>query len=324
MEEPDSRISASAGSTLDLLAPTIFHELWWLEIATCGRYCLAEVREQAKVVGRLPYYPYKSMLGRSVIGPPPLTHFLGPAIAELAGKPNMGFFRRLEITKKLLRQLPKTSACYVKCHRDVTDVLAFQCEGFRAGVQFTHEVHPQAPELIWHNLRRSTRNRIRRAGETHVVTSGDDPAEFMRFYARTIALRKGQNNYMDIQVHSDLIGACLQRSRGRIYQAKQRDGRNVGAIFCAWDNVSSYYLMTCQEPTAHSGVTSLLVWEAINEAIRRNLIFDFDGVASEAGARSASNFTAIVSPRYTATRESACRRVLRATTSVFSHKNFFY
>jgi len=37
------------------LVPTVFHEEWWLDAATGGRYSIAEVKAGDKTVGRLPY-----------------------------------------------------------------------------------------------------------------------------------------------------------------------------------------------------------------------------------------------------------------------------
>jgi hypothetical protein len=57
--------------------------------------------------------------------------------------------------------------------------------------------------------------------------------------------------------------------------------------------------------------------------MRRGLIFDFDGAINEGGARLAANFTATVTPRYIAIRESDAMRVLRALRSVRRKPNYF-
>ena len=317
------QIVPSSDLNFDPLTPTIFHEHWWLDIATNGQYSVAEVRENGRVVGSLPYYLQKKM-GFSVVDMPPLTHFVGPAILEGHGKPNTKFLRRLDITNELVRALPDTSAFYIKCHRDVKDVLAFQGSGFRAGVQFTHEVPPERPEIIWEALRDKARNSIRAAKERYNVALSNDPDSFIRFYQRSVEMNKGEANHKDISVCTQLIKASMDRDRGSILEARNADGSLDAAIFCAWDNVSSYYLMTSRSPTAHMGATSLLVWEAICAASKRNLIFDFDGISSEGCARSANNFTSILTPRFTATRESAPMRVIRAVKSVFNQKSFYY
>ena len=307
----------------DPLIPTLFHEPWWLDIATGGRYDVAEVVDGGKIVGRLPYYTQK-MFGLSIVTLPPLTHFLGPAVTDCHGKPNTQFLRRLDITNRLIGQIPDVSSFYVKCHRDVTDVLAFQGAGFRAGVQFTHEIHPQPIEIVWKSLRDKARNHIGAARKKYSVTAGTDPDLFMQFYAWCVEKSKEESNHKDVHIHTELIRACLERGRGKIYEARERDGRLAAAIFCAWDNVSSYYLMTSRAPAAHGSSTSLLVWEAISDAVERNLIFDFDGIVSEGGARSANHFAPTLAPRYTAIRDSASTQILRAVKAVVKRPNFYY
>ena len=310
--------------SVDPLIPTLFHEPWWLDIASGGQYDVAEVMEGGKIVGRFPYFLQKKALGLSVVDLPPLTHFLGPVITGCYGKPNTQFLRRLDITTQLINKLPETSGFYVKCHRDVTDVLAFQGAGFRTGVQFTQEILPQPLELVWKSLRDKARNFIGAARRKYDVTTGKDPELFMRFYVESIEKNKGEDNHMCSELHAKLIGACLDRGCGKIYEARERSGRLAAAIFCAWDNVASYYLLTSRNPAAHGSSTSLLVWEAITDAVSRNLIFDFDGIVSEGGARAGNNFAHILTPRYTAMRESAPMHVFRAVKSVFKPRSFYY
>ena len=309
---------------VDPLAPTLFHESWWLDIAAGGRYSVAEVMEHGIVVGRLPYFLIKKGGGILVVDLPPLTHFLGPALVPCEGKLHKQFSYRQDVMKELILQLPKTSSFYLKCHRGVPDVVAFQSAGFRAGVQFTQEIFPQPSDEIWQSMRSKARQAIRGASAQGSIVTGDDPDLFMQFYVDSIEKNKNTDNTMDRAVHTKLIRACLERGRGKIYEARGRDGALAAAIFCAWDNVASYYLMTSRNPAAHPGNTIMLVWEAIKDAIERNLIFDFDGIASEGGARAANNFTPLLSPRYTVLRESSPMRIYRALRAVVKPSSFFY
>jgi len=174
------QIVSSNGFSGDLLTPTIFHEDWWLNIATEGRYRVVEVAESGLVVGRLPYF-LRERFGASSIILPPLTHFLGPAII----KSYANSFRRIDLTKELLGKLPPTSAQLFKCHRDVQDVIAFQSAGYRTTVQFNYEIQPLPIDVLWKHFRDKTRNLIRRAGKCHTVSVGNDPAQFIQFYTPT-------------------------------------------------------------------------------------------------------------------------------------------
>lgn len=309
-------------SPVDVLAPTIFHEAWWLDIACKGDFKVIEYSDHGKVVGRLPYYSYRKY-GFTITHLPPLTHFLGPAVIEGEGKPSTKFLRRLEITSALIRQIPRHASFYIKCHRDINEVIAFQNNGFRTCVQFTNELQPQPADALWDSLRPDARNSIRSARDKYVAVKGDDPARFMDFYTKNIKA-KGLKNNMDAEVCTRLVTACLERRRGQIIEARESDGTIAAAVFCAWDSTSCYGLMMTQKEGAHRGAVKFIIWESILEAFNRNLIFDFDGVSSEATARVANDFTVAFMPRYTVLRESAPMRALRALQSTFREENCYF
>jgi hypothetical protein len=306
-----------------ILEPTIFHEKWWLDIATGGKYGMAEYTEQGKVVGRLPYFIYDKF-GMKMGSLPPLTHFLGPAVNAGQGKECTKFLKRLEVTSELIRQLPATASFYIKCHRDITETVAFQGAGFRTSVQFTNELHPKAVDLLWNDIRTKPRNNIRAARDGYTVSEGNDPERFMDFYDKNIEGR-GEKNNKDIPACTRLVAACLERKRGRILESRDnRDGSLAASVFYAWDDTSAYYLMTTHKRDAHRGATALAVWEAICDSAKRGLIFDFDGIYSEGCAKSANDFSASFSPRYIVRRESAPMRVMRAAQSLISEKSFYF
>ncbi len=305
---------------LDPLEPTIFHEPWWLDIATYGQCRFAEVAEHGQVVGRIPYF-MRRKAGLSFSNMPMLTHFLGPAIYDGKGKANNRILKRMEIASELIAKLPPMALFQQKCHRDTTDVVAFQASGFRASVQFTHEIAPQSTDLVWKNMRDKGRNGIRLAREK-VSTTESEPEEFVRLYADNIAVR-GKTNYLDMQQTVKLLEACVERERGKFFAARGHDGKLICSIFCVWDGSAYYYLMSTRAPDAQRGVASLLIWDAITDAMERGLTFDFDGVASEGAARMAANFTSVISPRYVVTRENLPVKLWRCAESLVKPPNYF-
>lgn len=304
-EDPVSTSQSPATSALvsadpDLLAPTIFHETWWLDVATKHAYSVAEVSSVGKVVGRLPYLLSKRK-GLAHIIMPTLTHFLGPAVLEGEGSSNARFLKRLNITRELITQLPKAVSCEMVCHAGVTDVIAFQAENFGTTVQFTHEIHPLPEQELWKKMRDKTRNVIRRAQEQHDVVSLTDPQAFIDLYARNLQ----QKSYLDLSVCTRIVEACLARGRGRILAARSHNGGLAAANFCAFDSRSAYYLMATRASNAGNGASSLLVWKAMLEATSRKLIFDTDGIASQGDILFFAGFGADVRPRYVAKRFTA-------------------
>jgi hypothetical protein len=320
---PSRQRGVSFGAPIDPFAPTIFHERWWLDVATNGTCRFAEVRHNGLLVGRLPYFTRKRPLQGTAIDQPPLTHFLGPAILESDGKESSRFLRRLDITRGLIEQLPSVSFTYVKCHRDITDVISFQSCNFRTSVQFTHEIEPQQIDAVWKNMRDKGRNNIRQGQRTVIVDRTLSPRRFSEFYLENIRSR-GQSNHMDLDVCGRLIEAAVARERGLIFAARNAAGAIVAAIFCVWDQRSYYYLMSTRMESADRGAISLLLWEAINDSMKRGLVFDFDGVPDEGSARLFANFTPIAKPRYIAIRETKLGRIMTACKAAIRPPSPFY
>lgn len=309
------------GMAYDLLAPTIFHEPWWLDMVTGGDYQMAEVRDGGTVIGRLPYFP-RRRLGLRYSIMPPMTHFLGPAVMEGEGHAPTRFLHRLEITHALIRQLPALSLIHYKCHGDVTDVIAFQQEQFLTGVQFTHEIAPKAEDVLWMNLRSKKRKKIRHARQLVTVEQVRDPLEFWNIYDSNLRAR-GMKNVCEKRLCCQLIEACLNRGRGRIYAARDHTQSIVAAVFCIWDAKSCFYFMSTRAPNADNAV-SLLTWEAMVDAASRGLVFDFDGLNRAQSVLFFTEFGGVISPRYTVTRHTLAGGLAYAAKNWRRESRFFY
>lgn len=271
---------------------------------------MIEARHHGQVVGRMPYYLTRRP-GYTLCTLPTLTHFIGPATDDGEGSANTRFLRRLAITRDLIHQLPRSTYFYQKFHRGITDTLAFQGEGYDSSVQFTHELAPQPEAVIWAGMRDKTRNMVRKADRLFTCTTEHDPERFTRSYIDNLA-GQGRRNPLDLRTCQALIAACLARRCGRIYSAHQPDGTPAAAIFCAWDQTASYYLMSTRTPGSGNSATTLLLWKAICEATAAGRTFDFDGVGTSGAVLFYAGFGAVIQPRYIATKAGKLFTFLKA------------
>ncbi len=304
------------------LAPTVFHEDWWLDIATSGRVAWVEEQENGQPVARLPYFAVGGdccWMRRIVM--PMLTHFLGPVWVEREGNEVTRLARRIDLSRALIGKLPRTASTLIKCHAGVTDTIAFQMEGFRTGVQYTYEIAAQSAEAIWAGMRSTRRTIIRGAQKACVVEQLDDAAAFMRFYDDNLRA-EGLCSFLDSKVCVSLIEECLRRGRGAIYAAR-KDGLLQAAVFCVWDARASYYLMTTRKAGSHSGAISLLAYHAMLEASARGLTFDLDGLCDAGGVRFFTGFGGRVAPRYIVVRESGPMKIYRAMRAALHGENTY-
>lgn len=306
----------------DPLAPTVFHQPWWLEIATRGNYNYVEFSEHGEVVGRLPYFPRKRF-GMNYSIMPPMTHFVGPAIVEGDGSYATRFLRKATIIRELITQLPEASLYQYKCHRDITDTIAFQQEQFMTNVQFTHEIMPQPEEILWKQLRTSKRQKIRQAQKLHTVCEIYDAQEFWRFYDSNLQ-KRGTANVCEQELCCDLIQTSIERKQGRIYATRDQNGDLTSAVFFIWDATSYFYFMSSRTMTAHNGAISLIVWEALKDAASRGLIFDFDGINHANAVLFFTDFGGVISPRYIVTRHTLAGGLAMAWRDRGRNNRHFY
>ncbi|MDB5873331.1 MAG: hypothetical protein JWQ07_2773 [Ramlibacter sp.] len=285
------------------LTPTIFHERWWLEVVTGGRYQAAELRNHGQLVGWLPYLQSRRR-GFAVSEMPALTHLLGPALDEGKGSSNTRWLRRMDILNELLGRLPALGLFSQTCHPDTPDVMGFQANGFDAFVQFSAEIHPAPEDVLWGNMRDKTRNVIRRAGERSQLETVGDPRELERFYRKNLDL-DSRHSYFDLALITSVFEAASVRGQARIFAVRNAAKAIVAAVLYVWDDRRLWYLLSTRDPRfPDNGAVSLLIWHGMQQASRRGLIFDFDGVASTGAARFFAGFGAQIRPRYAVHRSS--------------------
>lgn len=300
---------ADAAPGIDPLNPTIFHEAWWLDAAAPGAWAEATVRSGDRVLGRLPYLLRRGRIGGTWCQMPTFCHFLGPAIDPGRGAPCNRTLRRDQILRDLIRGLPPHAVFSQRMHRGLSDVMVFSESGFHADAQFTFEIAPDHPDRLWSAMRDKTRNVIRRATERLEVTDDLAPADFARIYVEQ-ALATGVPSYYPQDGLARITAAAIGRERGRILAAKTPDGQVVAAIFCVWDRQCCYYLLSTRRRDAENGATAMLLWEAIQQASARGLIFDFDGLLTPGNRVFFLGFGGTVRPRFHVTRQTLAHRVL--------------
>jgi hypothetical protein len=308
---PDPRRDNLLRQICDPLSPTIFHEPWWLEAATGGRYEEVTVNSGGRIVGRLPYLR-KQRFGFTSFVPPELTHFLGPAVDEGNGSMESRNLRRSEITMELIEKLPSFGYFYQQFHRGIPDTLPFTQHGFTTELLFTYEVMPASEDTIWRNMRDKTRNVIRRAQEKTELFDVE-PEAFCVFYEANLQTRGKHSNYMFGLDARFLLATALERGRARLLGARDESGAILAAICYVWDEQVSYYLLTTRAHDTHSGVVSRLIWEAMRDSAARGLIFDFDVVGTTGSVLFYTAFGGEVRPRYLVRRITPTYSIMQST-----------
>jgi hypothetical protein len=300
------------------LAPTIFHEPWWMEIASDGAYQEATVESDGVVIARLPYKTWQKGFGVTLLGMPSLTHVLGPAIEETAGGSHLRRqVKNIGIISTLLAQLPKSTHISFRLHGDITDTLAFDAAGFTSGVDYTVEIPPDSKEALWRQMRDKTRNAVRRAQESLTVTENESSDDFIYCYENNLA---SKNKYRMARCRK-IIDNSIIRSSGRVLFAHDSRGDIKAALFCVWDLKREYYFMSTRAADANNGAINLLIWSAIQHASSKGLIFDMDGVHVVGNAlpnlHLVTGFGGALKPRLTVKKSSPVAHVCHDLSKIF-------
>ena len=294
---PDLEAPAAAVAPVPLrAAPSIFHERWWLDIATQDNWKLAVVKHNAEVIGEMPYALQRTGLWR-VSHLPPLTRTLGPVIKPVTGSAARQLHHRLDVTGRLIEQLPECDSFFQVLDPRINDALAFALHGYTVSARYTFRIDPRTTaDEVWKRLNSKTRNVIRSASRELKIVSDLAPEEFIAFYEANLAARSRTNAYGD-DVMRDLVNAFVERKAGTLLGAYRQGGKLVAAVGLVWDHQAMYYLLSSRSQDSHSGSISLLLWTGIGCALTRKLTFDFDGFSNPSTFSFLNGFGATLTQR---------------------------
>ncbi|MDR5836424.1 GNAT family N-acetyltransferase [Caballeronia sp. LZ034LL] len=298
-----------------LPARSIFHEPWWLDLATDGNWQAATVRRGNEIVGEMPYsLQRKGWWTTSKM--PPLTRTLGPAFRPSTGDTTRTMLDRISITEELIAQIPEVDSFYQILDPRIEEALAFGLNGFTVATRYTLQFAPDRDiEALWKGLNGKTRNLIRTGQKFLTARRIESPEEFNAFYEANLAVRSRTNVY-GTQLMRRLVEAFVERDAGYLLGAYDANGKLVAAIGVTFDSHAAYYLLSSRDPGAHAGAISVLIWEAIQDAQRRNLIFDFDGIPNASTFRFLCGFKPMLKPRLVIERHKSVWSMARAVKRV--------
>ncbi|MCB0562053.1 MAG: GNAT family N-acetyltransferase [Lewinellaceae bacterium] len=260
---------------------TLFHQPWWLD-AACGpgnwQVAIARNENTGEVEGALPYH-VRSRFGVKIVAPPPLTPFLGPLLCPPEGL-NHYKLRAFEeaLAAQLLSELPRLPAVRLKLHYDVHNWLPFRQVGFRQTTRYSYRILDLSDiEAVWASFHPKLRNKINHAARFCQVQQIDDAGPVFQLFERRFQ-QKGQAAPIHREWFAGVDQALMQRQARAAFLCSDRAGRPLAGAYIAWDQYSSYLLLTGFDEQANiRGAAALAVWASIQFVAERGLIYDFEG-----------------------------------------------
>ncbi len=289
---------------------SIFQEAWWVEAAAGAALERAEVRWGGRVVASLPFIRHRRM-GFTLLEMPPYTRTMGPILTLPESKPARRLRNMHDAIRDLLAALPKHDRYQAMLGPEDATAFSLALAGCSLGQNFTFRM-PSVWDVDrhWSELDQKTRNLIRTAGKEMTVRRDAGFEALLELSER----ERGPKDRSDFSTLRRLAETAARRGQMATITAHGQNGRVAAAAALIWDQRVMYFWQSIRDTRGPgSGANSLLVWEAMQMALERGLIFDIDGYHSLPAARFVSRFGMAPKVRTSVLHMSKRGRMVQAT-----------
>ena len=270
------------------LAPSLFHNEWWLRAASKGTWEQVECQRDGITVATMPFVRH-TMLGMRRLRMPPYTRTLGPAFNLPSSKPFQRAHTVRKIVADLLAKLPPHDHFQMTLDPDDEAAFAFSIAGCAVDAPFTFRFPSSIqPEQALADCDPKTRNLIRSAVKRLHVERNH---ALDRFITLSLREKPHRENIHDFALLETIFSACLNHGAGIVLTAVDQHDRDVASSVLVWDERIMYLWLTSRDPElSTSGGGAFLLWESIKMASGLGRTFDLDGYSSAASAKFLASF----------------------------------
>ncbi len=293
----DEYLEFSKGSYLP-----VFVQPWWLD-AVCGTedWDVLIYKKGTAIVGVWPHY--KVVRARKVFWTmPPLTKFLG---VYLSHPPNQNDNKRQSFEKEVITGLAtQISSPFIQqnFHYTFGSWLPLLWNGFSQTTGYSYEIKADSYDDALKAFKPSTRRDIKKAASILKVEESNDINPLYRLVVEIFEKKNKKAPYPQALLKK-LDTTCRQHSAAKLLYAKDAHGHIHAGIYLVWDTERCYYLISGSDPQhLGSNANTLLLSYAIEDALSRGLIFDFEGSMIESIESYFRSFGAIQRPYHRISR----------------------
>ncbi|MFC1755880.1 GNAT family N-acetyltransferase [Patescibacteria group bacterium] len=264
----------------ELSHSSIFQKRWWLD-AVCGpnNWDVVLAEKGGVVHGALPYYFKHTMFGK-LLTIPTLTQSLGPLIKyPNKQKYSTKLSYEKEIYNNLIDKLPHFSDFRHNFHHSIINWLPFYWRGFKQTTRYTYVINTDKNLAdVWKNLDKKTRSEIKKAKKDKItLKDGDNINTFYKFNKNSFDRKNNKIPY-SLELFINLNKEIKSNNSGKSIFALDSNNNIHAVIYFVWDESEFYYLAGgFDQKYKNSGAMSLLVWAGIEESLKREKMFNFEG-----------------------------------------------
>jgi Acetyltransferase (GNAT) domain len=253
----------------------IFFQDWYLD-ACCGPggWDVVLVAIGGELQGVWTFFQ-KQKMGFRYTSMPPFVKFMGPWIVPGKSEEELG-----QILDQLLQQLPggmadwKQDFYYQFQRPDFLQKMAYQVLP-----KYSYRLDLADLDQVWAGVNRNMRRNIAKAKTQVEISIEDDPELFYQINRLSFE-RQGLRMPYAREAFLRHDAALAKRHKRAIFFARDQRGQVHSASYLIWDQNSSYYHLSGDDPVLRkSGSGLLLTWEAIrySKEVLDLPIFDFEG-----------------------------------------------
>lgn len=262
-------------------------QAWWWEKCTVGKEWDAIILENAdgRIEAAMPYHILKRFCFR-VMRMPVHTQYHYVYINPQASNT---IYQKLAQAIEEIAHREHLSWVYLQGFYPAAWGEAMRKQGFTIKDRITYHIdeiptYDELPTLFSVNKRRQ----LKKAKDMQLVDLSVET--FYAFHAHCMHAQKKKIDYPERWAKA-VLPEALVRKQGRLIAAQDSNGGLLAAMFLAWDNEYSYFLLPCYDPaTKDRGAVAWLTAQALDITRQMGLRFDFEGSMTPSIASSYQQF----------------------------------
>lgn len=176
-------------------------------------------------------------------------------------------------------------------HYEFKNWLPFFWQNYSAITRYTYVIDNTCNlEEVWNQISSNYRNKIKKGKKNCYIETDIDADRFYQEHEK-IFIKQNLDCPFSKKLWIELYKECKLHNAGMTMCAKDEDGNIKSVIFLVWDDKSIYQILGGNIPEfQYQDTYSYLIWNAIEFASKKNLIYDFEGSVIQRISRSFREF----------------------------------